>query len=204
MGFPPSDTCLPVRRPLVVLGSANADLCLDLDRLPLAGETVAGRPAGTLPGGKGANQAVAAARLSYPVQFICQLGNDKYAAMLEEALTSAGVGLEHVRHVAAPTGIAVVMKLPGGGRGAPLRSCLRFPLCDVTRRSPLHALSLPSLLLPLPPRYYYYYYYCCRRPKDDRPLFRSLGRTLPFFLREVYVFFGFVLVYFNGALGFCK
>ena len=60
-------------RPLVVVGSANADIYVEVDRLPAIGETIAARSGHTLPGGKGANQAASASRLSFPTFFIGQV-----------------------------------------------------------------------------------------------------------------------------------
>lgn len=59
--------------PLVVMGSANADIYLEIARMPKEGETVSARNGQTLPGGKGANQAACAARLSYPTYFVGQV-----------------------------------------------------------------------------------------------------------------------------------
>ena len=64
-------------RGVVVLGSVNADLVLRCPQLPLPGQTVHGRDFRTLPGGKGANQAVAAARLGASVSFIGCVGDDE-------------------------------------------------------------------------------------------------------------------------------
>eukprot|EP00245_Coleochaete_scutata_P005965 TRINITY_DN2001_c0_g2_i1.p1 TRINITY_DN2001_c0_g2~~TRINITY_DN2001_c0_g2_i1.p1 ORF type:complete len:360 (-),score=58.50 TRINITY_DN2001_c0_g2_i1:517-1506(-) len=100
---------------LVVVGSANADLYMEVDRLPKLGETVSARTGQTLPGGKGANQAACAARLGYPTYFVGQVGKDGQATLLREALAGCGVRLDHLGTVAGPTGQAVVMLQPGGG-----------------------------------------------------------------------------------------
>ena len=60
-------------KPIVVVGSVNADLVVKLDRLPKPGETIAGSSLEFYPGGKGANQAAAAAKLGYPTYFIGQV-----------------------------------------------------------------------------------------------------------------------------------
>lgn len=59
--------------PLVVIGSVNADIYVEVERLPIEGETIAARSGQTFPGGKGANQAACAARLSYPTFFCGQV-----------------------------------------------------------------------------------------------------------------------------------
>lgn len=64
--------------PLVVVGSVNADIYVEIERLPVEGETIAAASGQTLPGGKGANQAACAARLSYPTYFCGQVQKLRY------------------------------------------------------------------------------------------------------------------------------
>lgn len=104
-----------VSRPLVVVGSVNADLVLPIERLPKPGETLAAASIETLPGGKGANQAAAAARLGYPTYFVGQVGkDDPNAGLLQDALTKCGVNLAHVREVEGPCGTALILLQKGG------------------------------------------------------------------------------------------
>ncbi|XP_042493142.1 ribokinase [Macadamia integrifolia] len=101
--------------PLVVVGSANADIYVEIDRLPKAGETISAKNGQTLAGGKGANQAVCGGKLSYPTYFIGQIGEDAHGKLIAEALDGGGVQLDHLTIVsAAPTGHAVVMLQPDG------------------------------------------------------------------------------------------
>lgn len=93
---------------VVVVGSINVDLIVQVTRHPLPGETVLGREGVTLPGGKGANQAVAAARLGASVAMVGAVGSDAHAATALSGLREAGVGLDHVRQVEGATGLAVV------------------------------------------------------------------------------------------------
>ena len=97
------------RRPRVcVVGSINLDLVARCEHLPRPGETVTDAVFERIPGGKGANQAVAAARLGADVKLVGRVGNDPFA---EEALTElveAGVELE-VWKVDAPTGVALIL-----------------------------------------------------------------------------------------------
>ena len=67
----------PVRRPIVVVGSVTMDMVTLTPQIPRIGQTVIGTSFGTTPGGKGANQAVAAARLGYPVQMVGKVGDDQ-------------------------------------------------------------------------------------------------------------------------------
>jgi ribokinase len=93
---------------VVVVGSINADLVITLERHPRPGETVLGRSMTVLPGGKGANQAVAAALLGADVTMIGAVGSDAYAATALSALSAAGVDLQAVRRLDGGTGVAVV------------------------------------------------------------------------------------------------
>lgn len=74
-----------------MVGSANLDLVVDVERVPVAGETVLGGDLRRIPGGKGANQAVAAARLGRRVAMIGRVGDDDAAATLRAGMDSAGV-----------------------------------------------------------------------------------------------------------------
>lgn len=101
-------------RPLLVLGSINADLYLEIDRLPLPGETIAGRGAAVRPGGKGANQAAAAARLGCPTCFAGQIGLDAYGSDLQAALAATGADTRWLRRVPGPSGQALILLQAGG------------------------------------------------------------------------------------------
>ncbi|EFJ44815.1 hypothetical protein VOLCADRAFT_106272 [Volvox carteri f. nagariensis] len=103
------------QKPLIVVGSVNADLVLPIDRLPKPGETLAAASIETVPGGKGANQAAAAARSGYPTFFIGQFGkDDPNAALLRSALLGCGVDLSHAQDVAGPCGTALILLQAGG------------------------------------------------------------------------------------------
>lgn len=93
---------------VVVVGSINVDLVAQVSRHPAPGETVLGRSSTTLPGGKGANQAVAAARLGAGVALVGAVGTDANAAVALSGLQEAGVDLGHVRTVDTATGLAIV------------------------------------------------------------------------------------------------
>jgi len=94
---------------ITVFGSANADIISRLPHLPRPGETVLGQAPPAMPGGKGLNQAIAAARAGAQVAFAGAVGDDPHGEMLREALTAAGVDTGLLAHVAAPTAIACVM-----------------------------------------------------------------------------------------------
>ncbi|MEU4674220.1 ribokinase [Amycolatopsis sp. NPDC023774] len=99
---------------VLVVGSANADLVVPVDRRPAGGETVLGGDTVLSPGGKGANTAVAAGRLGADVALLGAVGSDPYGALLRDSLSGAGVGTEHLRTVDRPTGIAYITVTPDG------------------------------------------------------------------------------------------
>ncbi|MCQ9162583.1 MULTISPECIES: ribokinase [unclassified Arthrobacter] len=93
---------------IVVAGSLNADLTIYCERLPLPGETLHGSGFAVNPGGKSANQAVAAGRLGGAVTLIGAVGRDPNGDMLVASTAGAGVDVSHVRRVDGPTGVAVI------------------------------------------------------------------------------------------------
>jgi ribokinase len=99
---------------LLVVGSANADLVIGVDRRPAAGETVLGSDLVTHPGGKGANQAVAAARLGASVCLLGRVGDDSHGRLLLESQRTAGVGTDAMLIGGAPTGVALIVVGPEG------------------------------------------------------------------------------------------
>lgn len=99
---------------VVVLGSANADLVVNVERRPGAGETLLGSDLQLFPGGKGANQAAAAARSGSRVTFLGALGRDGNADFLRQSLVEAGVDASHVVTVDRPTGTAMILLTPDG------------------------------------------------------------------------------------------
>jgi ribokinase len=96
------------RKPVVVVGSINADLVAQVERIPLAGETVLGSNFKIHPGGKGANQAVAVGRLGYPVSMIGKLGADPFGQMLRSSLRQAGVEVGAVTTTGEASGVALI------------------------------------------------------------------------------------------------
>ena len=94
---------------LTVVGSVNLDLVARAERLPRAGETVTGATFTRVPGGKGANQALAAARLGAEVLMLACVGNDELAAAALTELTSDGVDVTRLKRTdAAATGVALI------------------------------------------------------------------------------------------------
>ncbi|QIS10250.1 ribokinase [Nocardia arthritidis] len=109
----------PDRAPLIaVLGSVNMDLVTTTERRPAPGETVLGTGFRLVPGGKGANQAIAAARSSgHTVEFLGAVGDDLFAAELRRVLADSGVGTGLLRTVAGPSGVAAIV-VDGSGENS--------------------------------------------------------------------------------------
>ena len=94
---------------VVVVGSINVDLVVAVPRLPRAGETVAGGRFARHGGGKGANQAVAAARLGAPVSFVGAVGDDEMGDEAVRALAAEGIDVSGVSRLEDPTGVALIV-----------------------------------------------------------------------------------------------
>ncbi|MGQ5654995.1 ribokinase [Streptomyces sp. EKR5.2] len=99
---------------LLVVGSANADLVIRVERRPAAGETVLGSDLVVHPGGKGANQAVAAARLGARTALLARVGDDGHGRLLLQSQRAAGVDPAGVLVGGAPTGVALITVDPSG------------------------------------------------------------------------------------------
>lgn len=94
---------------IVVIGSCNTDMVITTDRLPKPGETVLGGDFKMFAGGKGANQAVAAARLGGNVSFIAKIGDDLFGKQSIEKFKGEGIDIQHIfmdSHL--PTGVALI------------------------------------------------------------------------------------------------
>lgn len=100
---------------IAVLGSTNMDLVAFVAKAPQRGETVTGREFRTVPGGKGANQAIAAARAGATVSMIGAVGNDAFGTRLRETLEHSGVDTDFLRTVEGPSGTAHIVVDDEGG-----------------------------------------------------------------------------------------
>jgi ribokinase len=99
---------------ITVVGSVNMDLIIALERLPLAGETLLGSRTTYALGGKGANQAVAAARLGASSVLIGKVGDDAFGAQIRHNLAREGIDLTYLGEATGvPTGVAVIMLVHG-------------------------------------------------------------------------------------------
>ncbi len=101
---------MAARPRITVVGSINLDLVASVERLPRPGETVTDADLSRVPGGKGANQAVAAARLGAEVRFVGCVGGDEIAGEARTGLEEAGVDLSGLRKAEdEPTGLAMIV-----------------------------------------------------------------------------------------------
>ena len=103
-------------RNVIVFGSLNMDLTIESERAPLQGETISGRGFFTNPGGKGANQAVAAAKSGAATYLVGAVGNDVFGDQLVATLAGYGVHCDAVRRGDVETGVAVILRIDGDNR----------------------------------------------------------------------------------------
>jgi len=104
----------PEGAPLLVVGSVNADIVIQAPRLPKQGETLKCGGGDVIPGGKGANQAVAAAKMGAPVSFAGVFGGDSHGRMLRDTMHQAGVDTSLSTVSAGPNGQAIIILEPSG------------------------------------------------------------------------------------------
>jgi len=103
-----------LRKPVVVVGSVTMDLVTRSKVIPRIGQTVIGTSFETTPGGKGANQAVAAGRLGYPVEMVALVGSDAYGPQLLANLKASGVSVSAVHTVEGSSGLAPLVVAESG------------------------------------------------------------------------------------------
>src|SRR4051794_5518428 len=96
-----------ITKNILVVGSLNIDLVSQVGHLPLAGQTITSERFYVNPGGKGANQAVAAAKLGADVRMIGKVGNDDYGTLLLDNLQQSGVQIENIQK-GKTTGMAFI------------------------------------------------------------------------------------------------
>jgi ribokinase len=99
---------------ILVVGSANVDLVVTADQLPKPGETLLGHRFQTFSGGKGANQAVAAARAGGKVAMIARVGTDSFGTRLVGDLAASGVNTSAIGYVDEPSGVALIVTAANG------------------------------------------------------------------------------------------
>ncbi len=99
---------------IVAFGTVNVDMVTVVPRLPVPGETVKGRDYQLFPGGKGANQAVAAARAGAKVMLVASVGRDGFAEVALAGAKALGIDLSRLRRAESPTGVQMIAVDPAG------------------------------------------------------------------------------------------
>ncbi|MCC4796606.1 ribokinase [Enterovibrio norvegicus] len=133
---------------LVVLGSVNADHVLQVPSFPRPGETLHGRNYQVIPGGKGANQAVAAARLGADIGFIACVGDDAFGINIRESFKEDGIAVDGVKiEAGTPTGIAMIQVADSGENSICISAEANAKLTADAIESDLEAIRQASYLL---------------------------------------------------------
>ncbi len=136
---------------VLVVGSANVDLVAGVPRCPKPGESLIGSSFQTVAGGKGANQAVAAARLGARTSFAGCVGDDAFGAMQRATLSQDGIDIAHLKtHPSEPTGTAVILVAETGQNSIVVIPAANHGIApeDITKLEPLFA-TLDAVLLQL-------------------------------------------------------
>ncbi len=131
---------------VAVLGSINMDLVTSVARRPAPGETVLGTAFATVPGGKGANQAIAARRAGARVEFLGAVGDDVFAEQLRSTLVASGVGVDRLRTIPGPSGIAAITVDDGGENSIIVVGGANARLTELDRRD-LEVIAAADILL---------------------------------------------------------
>lgn len=97
------------KKKILIIGSSNTDMVVKSPRIPVPGETILGGEFQMGPGGKGANQAVAAARLGGDVTFICKVGRDVFGKEAVEGYRKDGINTDYTLYSDKPSGVALIL-----------------------------------------------------------------------------------------------
>ena len=124
---------------IIVVGSSNTDMIIQLERIPRPGETILGGQFSTAAGGKGANQAVAAAHAGGQVTFVARVGRDMFGDQALAGFVQDGINVDHiVRDESAPSGVALIFVARDGENSIAVAGGANGQLspADVQRASP--------------------------------------------------------------------
>lgn len=133
---------------IVVVGSLNMDLVVRMPQIPRPGETLLGGIFKTFPGGKGANQAVAAARLGAHVTMIGCVGDDAFGQKLRATLTMEGIDTTHVLvHPEEATGVALIQVDAQGQNSIAVASGANFRLTSTAVESAMQTMGMFDVLV---------------------------------------------------------
>jgi len=134
---------------VIVVGSANVDQVFSVERIPQPGETVMSTGLAIVRGGKGQNQAVAAARAGATTTFVAARGTDSFGDLTETGLREDGIDVTHLRTVDAPTGTALIAVDRGGENSIIVEGGANSHLVDLTEDEKTAITAASVLLLQL-------------------------------------------------------
>jgi ribokinase len=133
---------------ILVVGSSNTDMIIKLDRIPRPGETILGGEFVTVAGGKGANQAVGAARAGGTVTFIARVGQDMFGEQAVAGFVKDGINVDHVfRDKASPSGVALIFVAKDGENSIAVASGANGRLSPADVKKATRAFSGASVLV---------------------------------------------------------
>src|SRR5208283_1080349 len=136
------------KRTIVVVGSSNTDMVIQLDRIPRPGETILGGNFVMAAGGKGANQAVAAARAGGEVTFVARVGRDMFGDQAVAGFEKDGIRVDHViRDKASPSGVALIFVAKDGENSIAVASRANSNLSPADVQKARQAIAAASLLV---------------------------------------------------------
>jgi ribokinase len=136
------------RPPILVIGSSNTDLSIKAERIPKPGETILGGEFARAAGGKGANQAVAAARAGGAVTFIARVGRDDNGEQALAGFVAAGINVKQVvRDRTNPSGVALIFVGQGGENSIAVASGANDKLCPADVQKALPAFRRARMVL---------------------------------------------------------
>ncbi len=136
------------KRSIVVVGSSNTDMVIQLDRIPRPGETILGGQFVMAAGGKGANQAVAAARAGGDVTFVARVGRDMFGDQAVAAFQKDGICVDHViRDKTSPSGVALIFVARDGENSIAVASGANGNLSPADVRKARRAIVAASVLV---------------------------------------------------------
>ena len=137
-----------MNRPIVVIGSSNTDMIIKLERIPRPGETILGGEFVTAPGGKGANQAVGAARAGGNVTFVARVGRDMFGDQAIAGFARDGICVDYVRRdPKAPSGVALIFVAMDGENSIAVASGANANLAPTDIRRAKTAIAGASALV---------------------------------------------------------
>lgn len=132
---------------IVVVGSSNTDMIIKLDRIPKPGETRLGGEFLSAAGGKGANQAVAAARAGGAVALVARVGQDMFGQEAVAGLVKNGVNVDHVHYDNAPSGVALIFVAEDGENSIAVGSGANAKLSAADVNSARRAIAAADILM---------------------------------------------------------